>query len=83
MDFLQCNIWNYRNCIKPLLLSPLDAYLGTEDVVPDLERDGLYLDAALVQETRQLAAELSHVHDHLGSHLDLQSHHGLKLNTVR
>ena len=52
-------------------MSPLDAYLRTEDVVPDLERDGLYLHAALVQETRQLAPELSHVHDHLGRHLDL------------
>ena len=62
--------------MKLMLLSPLDAYLGTEDVVPDLERDGLYLHAALVQEARQLAAELPHVHDHLGRHLGLQSHHG-------
>ena len=63
--------------MKLTLLSPLDAYLWAEDVVPDLERDGLYLDAPLVQEARQLAAELSHVHDHLGRHLDLQSDHGL------
>ena len=69
--------------MKLVLLSPLDAYLRTEDVVPDLEGDGLYLDAPLVQETRQLAAELPHVHDHLGRHLDLQSDHGLKLKTAR
>jgi hypothetical protein len=43
---------------------PLDADFRRQDVVPNRNRDRLYVDAPFVDESRQLAPELSHVHYH-------------------